>query len=538
MVSLVLAWYFMYRRRTAAREIGRTPVVKDIPAPAETVLNRPDPTEKPHITPQLDANSSKPHPNLANGTVNLDLQSSRRISNAAGSVASNPFSDKDSIQTAGTEGTNVIPIALVPAASETSESESFSDGPMRPMRSPELNLNLDHVNVSSDTLRPYAQSQRSGMSGMSSRQSYTSNASYSSDFLNEVPMIVSSRGAVRQVLGVVKAEVIHTPGAGTAPSSPTSNTLKVPSKSSRPGGSPLAATSFGPADMVRESNQELELNVHGNPFSDLNSPKSPIERSSTSPPSFNEPMNHSSHPSLASDWTPDNPHLPWARSSDSRPVSTSSQAASIADIGSATRVYLGTASPVTPYRTAMGRLVSPTTGGCTPGALQEQQLAIAHAQAQAQAQGGDRRVSGSSVVTAASMGGDSILESFPFVPPSPISNRPIRTPPVSPLANSFTTESSRDPATPTRSQPTLIPLTPLEPPNRQMLGLSQLSTASSGLGSFPFQIEPDQTSDARASASIPGQVRQRASLDTIALTNDLSSYPLRFDHDSFQSGKH
>ena len=40
-----------------------------------------------------------------------------------------------------------------------------------------------------------------------------------------------------------------------------------------------------------------------------------------------------------------------------------------------------------------------------------------------------RRLSGSSVLTA----GSSILESFPFVPPSPISDRPLRTPPVSPL---------------------------------------------------------------------------------------------------------
>jgi len=280
--------------------------------------------------------------------------------------------------------------------------------------------------------------------------------------------------------------------------------------------------------------------VRNNPFSDLHSPKSRGEPSSPSPTPINESNNQSSRASFASEWTPDNPHLPWARSSDSRPVSMSSQAASIADIGSATRVYLGTAGPISPYKTAMGRLVSPTAAGRTQGAYQEQQLAIAHAQAQAQAQGGDRRVSGSSVVTAASIGGDSILESFPFVPPSPISNRPIRTPPVSPIANSFSSESSKDPPTPTRSQPTPVPSSPLEPPNRQLLGLStasQLSTASSGLGSFPFQIESDQSSDARASTALPVQARERASLDTIALTNDLSSYPLGFDHDSVQSSE-
>lgn len=192
----------------------------------------------------------------------------------------------------------------------------------------------------------------------------------------------------------------------------------------------------------------------------------------------------------------------------------------------------------------MGRLVSPTAGGHAPGALEEQQqLAIAHAQAQAHAQGYERRVSGSSVVTAASMGADSILESFPFVPPSPISNRPIRTPPASPLTKSFGSESSNEPSIPARPQPPPTPLSPLEPPNRQLLGLStasQLSTASSGLGSFPFQIESGHSTDVRASAAVDGGVRQRASLDTLALTNDLSSYPLGFDQDardSFQSGK-
>ncbi|KAJ7467202.1 hypothetical protein FB451DRAFT_1561079 [Mycena latifolia] len=43
------------------------------------------------------------------------------------------------------------------------------------------------------------------------------------------------------------------------------------------------------------------------------------------------------------------------------------------------------------------------------------------------------RISSSSVTSAASTRADSILESFPFVPPSPIFDRPVRSPPVSPL---------------------------------------------------------------------------------------------------------
>ena len=59
---------------------------------------------------------------------------------------------------------------------------------------------------------------------------------------------------------------------------------------------------------------------------------------------------------------------------------------------------------------------------------------------------------------------------------------------------------------------------------------------SNGLGSFPFQIDSGngvstETAEPAATApsSFPG--RQRASLDTLALTSDLSSYPLGFDRD-------
>jgi len=200
----------------------------------------------------------------------------------------------------------------------------------------------------------------------------------------------------------------------------------------------------------------------------------------------------------------------------------------------------------------MGKLVTPPANASS---LQEQQQrALAHAHAQAQAQGLDtRRMSGSSVLSAASTRADSILESFPFVPPSPISDRPIRSPPVSPLQQSFVNSSNSSlyqqtlvvsPPSPLSHQSftaepnkTTVPEDSLKlppPPNRQTLGLStgsQLSTASSGLSSFPFQIESESVSDANSRPStLHG--RQRASLDTLALTTALSSYPLGFDRDN------
>jgi len=225
------------------------------------------------------------------------------------------------------------------------------------------------------------------------------------------------------------------------------------------------------------------------------------------------------------------------------------QAGSIINISSATRVAISSSPTGTavPRRTTMGRLVTPPASASS---LQEQQQrALAHAHAQAQAQGLDtRRMSGSSALSATSTRADSILESFPFVPPSPISDRPIRSPPVSPLSQ----QSFVNPSSSSLHQQTLVvsPPSPLShqsftaepntttapkdslklppPPDRQALGLSRLSTASSGLSSFPFQIESESAADPSSRPSTLNG-RKRASLDTLALTTALSSYPLGFD---------
>lgn len=554
-------------------------VQKDIPARAETVLNRPDPTEKPAPSPRQHS-SVRVYSTSSNTTIDLDPESQHSshhtsLFNPARSN-SNPFDDTTSIQTAGTEGTNVIPIALVspdshrprsPASGTNTQLSTTSTFPVRPARSPELNLNLDHVNVSRDSVRgtnlAYALSQRSGVSGVSSRNSYMSNASYSSDFLNEAPMIITpTKGAVRQVLGVVKAEMINAPGSGQ-----NQDGLKLPSIARPAVGSPLASTSFGPADVVKEGE---ETQVLLDPFSDeasINHSVSPSASVST--------FGHSSTGAVRdshSEWVADTPTLPWARSGDqSRPSSMSTQAGSVIDIGSATRVNVGlkglsgnyalassqlspNSIPRSPYRTTMGRLVSPTSAGS--GTLEEQQqIALAHAQAQTYGMDQNRRASTSSAMSATSTRADSILESFPFVPPSPISDRPVRSPPVSPLGQqSF---NGAAPPSPLGQQHiiNIAPPSPLahqsfgnnakdgadgplpDPPNRRTLGLStasQFSTASSGLGSFPFQIDSGASTNNGSAPPSAFNGRQRASLDTLALTSDLSSYPLGFDRDSVQ----
>ncbi|KAF8974753.1 hypothetical protein BDZ97DRAFT_1948122 [Flammula alnicola] len=560
--AIAIFLFLRYRKGSLIRKNrpNSREIKKDVPAPAETVLNRPNPTEK---TPS-ELHTIRVYSSNSDTTIDLDPHSQPSSSHPPEGFNPpiNPFDDTNSIQTAGTEGTNVIPIALVPADSHRASltrsdtntlPSTTSSFPVRPARSPELNLNLDHVNVSHDNLRStngYSQSTRSG-------NSYMSSASYSSDFLNEAPMIMTpTKGAVRQVLGVVKAEVIS---AGSLNANGSSDTLKPPAYSRPIAKSPLAATSFGPNDMLKEADESQEA---ADPFGDENMSTHANYAASASPSksTFGHLSAQPARDSTTSDWVPQGPNHPWSRSNDeSRPSSMSTQAGSVVDIASATRVNVGLNGVKSPgsansYRTTMGRLVTPPASA---GTLQEQQQrALAHAQAQAQAQGLDRRrISGSSVLSATSTRADSILESFPFVPPSPISDRPIRSPPVSPLAQqSFTNNSTSPlhqhtfviaPPSPLSHQsfsadPTKTTFTsqdgPLNdslpaPPDRRTLGLStgsQLSTASSGLGSFPFQIESEPTGPPPSSFGN----HQRASLDTLALTSDLSSYPLGFDRDS------
>ncbi|KAF5393834.1 hypothetical protein D9757_000031 [Collybiopsis confluens] len=553
-------WYRRTQRRNAAASV---PQVKDVPASAADVLNRPDPMEKrytaqPTAPPPTEMNTVRVYSTSSNTTIDLDPESQSSTNHSATpqpSVRSNPFGDNHSIQTTGTEGTNVIPIALVAPESQSqhhslSASSDTDSSPVRPARSPELDLNLEHVNVSHDSLKQpgkYPTSTRSGISGVS-RNSYMSSASYSSDFLNEAPMIITpNKGAVRQVLGVVKAEMVNAPGH----SSTSSEGLRASDITRKPTiRSPLAASSFGPSDLTSETVSLSEEG--GNPFSDKHSAR----MTAASSPAASHTTFGESSPGLVSnsDWSISAPRAPWAKGDDdSRPSSVSTQSGSVVDIVNASRVNLGlghlsgddsgTPTPRTPYRTTMARLVSPP--GSTSGQKtfeQQQQRALAHAQAQAQAQGNlqSRRISTSSAMSGTSTRADSILESFPFVPPSPISNRPVRSPPLSPNVQHNFNVSPPSPLSPANfppSSPDLARLTSdsdlSAPPNRKTLGLStasQLSTASTGLGSFPFHIDTGNSTDSPAASAFNG--RQRASLDTLAITSDLSSFPLGFDRDS------
>ena len=525
-LGLAVGLFLWWRHRHAAPVEPAVPEVKDIPAPADTVLNRPDPTEK--VVNNPNTSQSVPTASVvrvygnSNATIDLDPTSRPTLPRRD----SNPFGDSHSIQTTstGSQSTNVIPIAFVPPpASFPSDSLSM----------PGIGLNMDHMNLSVDSV-PTNLSDRSGISAIADDQSYITNASYASDVLMEVPTIITGR----QVASAAKAAVV-----------PTS----AKSVTSRPSiRSPLAASPFGPQDVLRESDEEQQLAIPSDPFADG---RSPAFRSSMA--------TQGSSPAHA-DWDPTLLEHPWAAGSDlndpDRPLSTLTQAASVigADIMDATRVHLGFVQPTsaalsTPMASSVGSspcgLVRVASGRLvhTSASHFERQQERAPVNVQGQAQQVEKgrtmsqRMSMSTMASGVSGRADSILESFTFVPPSPISNRPVRTPPRSPLAQETPNVSS---------PPSLVPVNDddgdLEPPNRQILGMStgsQFSTISTGLGSFPFHI--DHGNDGGPSGEFSAEVlpggksftggKERASLDTLVLTKDLTSYPLGFDRQSKDS---
>lgn len=544
-LGLAIGFLLWWRRRTAVTVEPAVAEAKDIPAPADTVLNRPDPTEKIVVSP-VPPTSPAPAESIvrvygnSTSTINLDpapqAPDARRDSSPL-----NPFGDGHSIQTTstGSQSTNVIPIAFVPppasvlpgASSPSPHASSISLTRTRTPRVPGAELNIDHMNLSVDSV-PLNSSVPSGV--MDDDRSYITNASYASDVLLEVPTIVTGR----QVASAARAAVV------------SASTTKSPT--SRPSiRSPLTASSFGPQDVLHEADESRPLPVLLNPFADQRSPTSSMATQASSQPPQDVDMTAEQHPWNAG---------PDINDSD-RPLSSITQAASImgANIMDATRVHLGlgqpanvSVHPTTPLtsssatgsqtlvRVASGRLVSPFTRGATGPLERQQERAIANTQARGQqsekAQANPQRISMSTMASGVSGRADSILESFTFVPPSPISNRPPRTPPRSPLAQ-------ETPQVPNRPPPAQNG--DFDPPDRRVLGMStgsQLSSMSTGLGSFPFQIDhgnegnqPEEPPIGMLPNGSVDKAKQRASLDTLALTKDLTSYPLGFDRQSKES---
>ncbi|CCA72504.1 hypothetical protein PIIN_06441 [Serendipita indica DSM 11827] len=490
--------YLWYRRRQAAAaqaaayRMPKVEVKPDVVANPDLVLNRPDPLEKPPVQVVVQTEEVPMDPLYP---------------------PENPFSDHASIATASDRATNVIPIGIVTPSSAsvalshaestqtaitpssiattTFSAQQASDspyrqgpaGPIRPQRGPEIDMRLDLSRPTSELLLPpkipYAPSSRSGASGVSGVSSRASTISTSSSFLNEAPQIVTPKQATfRQVLGVQKAEVVK---LSSSPSSPTASLKSHLSTSTlgKPTRSPLSQQAFDAGD----ANGALDQGSV-DPFVD--------QRDSDVMSTFSDMRS-------PVDWSSD------------RPMSAMSNAESIANIASAQRVQL-----VRPMARGVAEtralLAPPSPSTATPRAADFRSAGQLSPPAQAipRSFDEDQRMSLSSVaLTNRTSTTDSILEAFPFVPPSPISMH--HSQPNTPMQRSFQQQQ--------QAGPTHVPSD--HRPGRATLGMSTASAVSSGLGQFPFQID-------RASVSGSSDRDARASLDTVVLSRDVAEYPLPF----------
>jgi protein OPY2 len=591
--------YLHHRRREAAKEAtakeqANAEVKPDIPARADAVLSRPDPHFGTHApnptnseklshhagsTDATELGTVRVYNNQSDTTINLDPSHASRRQSATQSARSNPFADGVSIQTASdrTQSTNVIPIALVPPGGHPPDplSHSRAGTPSRPVRSPELTLNdtnhldLDHIAVSDSEIdasrQPYASSTRSGVSG----RSFMTTSSTATD-LDEAPTILTPKqGVVRQVLGISQAQVVRVPSNGSSlggSSAPFSkqrggragqNVRNAAERMSKGaiGRSPLAKQSFTPADIPlanREPSSPTSTVVsRGNPFTDSASPyRASFADSSRTTDTLGSPTDyHTEGP-----YTP-RPGTTFTDGQVSRPVSSVSTADGVsirADIGTASRVILGMQSPAayTPSTLSPGF-------GLSPGSSM-------------QANGGrivtsvdrdddEESVRPHSILSAktTSSHADSVLAGFPFVPPSPISALPPRSPGATSPNNSPSSAgsmfarqqvlnkptSSSPPVSPTSTvatqatvRPNQVSHQPPPIPRPNFNGLaadraaSTFSTSTaSGLETYPFQFGGQPV------ATPTGHPRQsnRASLDTLALSRVLAAFPLEHESTSY-----
>ncbi|KIJ56780.1 hypothetical protein M422DRAFT_22926 [Sphaerobolus stellatus SS14] len=546
-LALVILGYIYYRRREAAKEAAakqqeNVDVKPDIPARADAVLSRPDP----HFAARASSTNSaektfsdtgatefgdiRVYSNQSDSTINLDP--SQPLQSSAVSSRSNPFTDKLSIQTASerSQSTNVIPIALV------TPPQNVNNPPVRPPR-PEGDLLGEEL----DIRLPYATSARSGISG----KSFMTTSSMASDF-DEAPQIVTpTQGVVRQVLGVAPAQVVRVPsnGSGTKARNARGAALIRQASKATVGRSPLAQQSFT-SDDIPEQRASSPTSSRADPFTDSASPnnRESFADSARTTDTFGTPNYHS-----------EGPFTPRPGGTFGRPASIGSTVDGFsirADIGTASRVILGLQSaPATAVSPGFSQ--SGLSPGYSPGFSQSRATSM-QTNATRSIMGHEddidsvRPYSMASHKTSSSRA-DSVLAAFPFVPPSPISALPPRSPggATSPAmspgsgGSTFAKQQSQALATPLPNSPPMSPrsttttqgsLSPNSIIGRQTSkaasnarGTSTLSAASSGLETYPFQFGDEPPS---ASVSVP---RSRASLDTLKIAQDLAAFPLEHD---------
>lgn len=534
MLTLVVVGYIFYRRRESRKEAtakdkALADVKPDIPARADAVLSRPDP----HVRTQSSkTNSEKTTPNVTElGVVrvyenesNINLDPAQDAQSTKTSARSNPFSDGDatSIQTASerSQSTNVIPIALVPPGSHSSgnsctqghHQDSSSDGV-----DPGLHPDFSYGNIRA----PYASSARSGISG----KTFMTTSSVAS--FDEQPTIMTpQQGVMRQVLEVTQAQVVRVPSNGSSAASKGSRGLNRKGSRNTIGKSPLNK-SYTPTDipLVATSSASATRNLN-NPFNDPDNKDVHRSQARRTTDTFGQPR-YDEEPAYTEEPLND---------SKNHRLSFDDAYSVKADIVVAERAIINMRSPSAQSGPLSPSLIySPATSMRTSGARTDVY--------ERDYDDVSNRPNSTLSSNTASSRTDSVLSKFPFVPPSPISSLPSRSP-VVPGVNSPSLAGStfakqqaetgpRGMLYPRRNQPPQSPLSTATTRGSLRDGFNNLptpvgpgrtvstatSSTGSGLDSYMFEIH--DADDPLATSVSKGS--QRASLDTLAITQDLAS---------------
>lgn len=579
LIAIGFRWYRGRRALAAAAAHKRATFEPkpDVVASADTVLNRPD--------PNINIIIEKPESAIYASKSQLTFEDGSPV---RFEPPENPFLDHASIATASDRATNVIPIGLITPSSASLASRTTGltaiskDGsgsiassapsgftlhppsespreftfsqtqqpntPVRPQRGPDIDMRLDPSRPLSTASQggpllppkaPYAASARTGQSGISSRSSMLST---SSSFLNEAPQIVTPQQAnFRQVLGVQRAAVVQ------LGSSPTTSTA--PSVKSRGSSSTIGKSGSNPFNDGEETEKgdDVDMYKDGRPISSMSNAESIANIASAQRVQLIRPLN--------------------VNTSGSRP-GEGRALLSPSPLSSSSTTY----SPTITGRSISGSNSNASSPSATPravdfrtaGQLTPPSQAVPRSFDDMMGQGppsfddmGRPNSSHSFAMTNRTSTADSILESFPFVPPSPISMHHAQ--PHQPsmqqqqqqhlqAQNTSRMIGSRGPSS-LRTESTQEVVGNNNKPGRMTLGLSTVSSASSGLGAFPFQFEGDAQRN-HSSTIGPSPLRHpqgeedeedddggpiaestighgdRASLDTLQLSRDLSEFPM------------
>ncbi|GJE93555.1 hypothetical protein PsYK624_097140 [Phanerochaete sordida] len=275
------------------------------------------------------------------------------------------------------------------------------------------------------------------------RDSYNTDASFSTD-LSSIPIVEPSHGTVRHVMGIARAEVVRTPKPSMSSVHPsvhlnrlsgTKSTIGVIASEKPPPlpTSPLTKTGFTIED--REERRERD-----DPFRDVRTPSPIPPQAPPQPPPANRrsvaPSNATFGDTGEQRWPPlRTSRLPWARKHDSSGSAGTSHGTATASTPS-TRSSFGIrwskgSSALAPPRPTDVPYTPASYGGSPrsvafPASAPHDTLTVPSTL--------DAPSSRTSVASATSSLAESLLASFPFVPPSPAASaHSVHTPPASPL---------------------------------------------------------------------------------------------------------